>query len=180
MFGMTKREIILITAAIVAVLYGINAFLGDGGSRKPDGQDPANRFQSGTESEYAMEIVTRLKNERFSEYELYLLNQTQLPWGDSPFLATDLPVELDSAPAPKAAETPLRQFVYSGYVQMGDGLIGVINGMEYQAGEPLAEDNQLVVSAIYPDHVVIVEIEGTLRYTIPLDDNGRDSHESNR
>lgn len=180
MLGMTKREIILITAALVAVVFGINALWGGGSNKGMAKRNEPTPAQSGVDSDYAVEIAGQLGSQRLSEYESHLMSQTQLAWGKSPFLAAEPPVELDDAPDPESVKTPLRQFNYSGYVQMRNELVGVINGMEYQVGETLVDDDQLVVSAIYPDHVVITEISGVTRYTVRLDDGDRDGHQSDR
>lgn len=80
-------------------------------------------------------------------------------WAGNPFLRVALPVESQSKQERVAASALNVNFIYSGYMEMGDNRLAVINGMEYVVGEEL-DPGGYIVNSISPAQVVI-GIEGT-------------------
>ena len=80
-------------------------------------------------------------------------------WAGDPFLRGELPLESQSRRKLVEAHALNVNFIYSGYMEMGDNRLAVINGMEYVVGEEL-NTGGFIVNSISPAQVVI-GIEGT-------------------
>jgi len=74
-------------------------------------------------------------------------------------------VEADQAS--EAEVLPEVTFSYSGYMEMGDRKIAIIDGMEYKTGEEIVPGG-FVIRAIYPNKIVIGIKGKEEEITVPL------------
>ena len=58
-------------------------------------------------------------------------------------------------------------FSYSGYLKVSNKNLAIINGVEYEAGDPL-EIEGYVLKKIYPGKVVIVNEKSGAKFDVPL------------
>jgi hypothetical protein len=61
-------------------------------------------------------------------------------------------------------------FTYSGYLEMADKKLAIINGIEYKAGEMIVNGGGYIVSSIFPTRVALELIGGKNRITLPLEE----------
>ena len=154
---MAKREKIILSLMVLSVLlYGFYYFSSnkpaDTGIERPEKKEAQlNRFVS--------DIAVRLKKQDISRIDKHIIAMAKSEWAGDPFLRVELPLE--SQPKQELVEAPALNvnFIYSGYVEMDNNRLAVINGMEYVVGEELNTEG-FIVNSISPAQVVI-GIEGT-------------------
>lgn len=86
-----------------------------------------------------------------SKEQAYILNKAQIAWKQDPLIQLEAKkVDVDTGP-----ETVLDARVqYTGFLQMGDTRLAIINGMEYEAGDQL-EPGGYIIRRILPNQVVV-------------------------
>ena len=97
--------------------------------------------------------VAEKTNTSLSEEKAYILRKAQTNWKQDPLINL-LPQPIREK---KAQSQPLKldsKISYTGYLQMGEKRLAIINGLEYEIGDKL-EPNGLVIRNIQPNHVVI-------------------------
>lgn len=92
--------------------------------------------------------------------EIHAVISARQPWTRDPM-----------APRPADPESPVERdrFAYTGFLRLGDKLLAVINGREYQAGEQL-ESGGFVVSSITPEAVELTNVTRRNTLRIPYQD----------
>ena len=86
-----------------------------------------------------------------SQKQAYILDKAQTAWRQDPFIQLESKkVEVDTGPEPVLDA----RVKYTGFLQMGDKRLAIINGMEYEAGDQL-EPGGLIIRNILPNHVVV-------------------------
>ncbi len=87
-----------------------------------------------------------------SKEQAYVLKQAQSAWKQDPLIQLEAEkVEVDTGPEPVLDA----KVQYTGFLQMGDTRLAIINGMEYEAGDQL-EPGGFIIRRILPNHVVVV------------------------
>ena len=87
-----------------------------------------------------------------SKEQAYVLNKAQSAWKQDPLIQLETKkVEVDTGPDPVLDA----KVQYTGFLQMGDTRLAIINGMEYEAGDQL-EPGGFIIRRILPNHVVVV------------------------
>ncbi|MBW2358691.1 MAG: general secretion pathway protein GspB [Deltaproteobacteria bacterium] len=74
---------------------------------------------------------------------------------------------MEADQASEAEVLPEVTFSYSGYMEMGDRKIAIIDGMEYKTGEEIVPGG-FVIRAIYPNKIVIGIKGKEEEITVPL------------
>lgn len=87
----------------------------------------------------------------FTDKDAYIIEKATSPWEHDPFSTKNFQL---SATVKNDSGDRKVQLTYSGYIQIGKKLIAVINGLEYDIGEELAEPGY-VVESISPDKVMV-------------------------
>jgi len=153
---MAKREKIILSLMVLSVLlYGFYYF-----SNKPsDTGIGSPEKKEANLNKFVADIAVRLKKQDISRLDKHIIAMAKSKWAGDPFLRGELPLE--SQPKQELVETSALNvnFIYSGYMEMGDNRLAVINGMEYVVGEEL-NTGGFIVNSISPAQVVI-GIEGT-------------------
>ncbi len=88
-----------------------------------------------------------------SKEQVYILQKAQADWKQDPLIQ----IQPEEIRKEKEARQPLvlkNKMSYSGFMQMGDTRLAIINGVEYEAGDRLEPDG-LILRSISPNHVVI-------------------------
>lgn len=90
------------------------------------------------------------------------------PWADAAFISGEALPALrrlgEKKEAPAAPVTP-ESLVYSGFIQVGERPVAIINGMDYQVGDTV---NGLLLERILPQAVLLRHEGGSLE--IPLEE----------
>ena len=154
---MTKRERVLIIGMAGALVWGgasISLSLLSGKLRRP-GQD-RQKEDIHLFAKTQQELIGPL---RLTDWERRVLDRAMEPWADSPFS--------DRALVSSFVEAAVQQFVYSGFLRVGDQQFAIINGHEYRPADVVAATD-FHVESIYPDHVVLLSGSGGRRMTIAM------------
>ena len=88
-----------------------------------------------------------------SKEETYILQKARAEWKQDPFIQIRPKLTRDEA----EERQPLvvnSKILYTGFLEMGNKRLAIINGMEYEIGDIL-ERTGLVVRKISPSHVVV-------------------------
>lgn len=156
---MSGREKIIIGLMIGSVIYGGYHFWGQYRS-KINIHVLAPKI-----IENKLGIVKESDRVVLSEKEKYILNQASSAWTRDPFIA---PLSQQKF-APKMLPPAPKDLKYSGYVRMGERILAIIDGMEYQVGESLLRSPYLI-SDISPRQVIIALPDGINPTHIPIRD----------
>jgi len=148
---MSKREKIILVIVFFVAVYGIyEAFLSSPSKTSP--------VDNGTElkalNSLIAEVIQGVARENLSETEAYIITKAEAEWSSDPFLEITKPEKRPKAPKRAASSTQKVNFTYTGYLELGDTKIAIINGREYEVGEEL-ELAGYVVERIEPSKVVI-------------------------
>ena len=151
---MSKREKIILVVVFFAVMYGAyQIFL----------SSPIKTTSVDTEEETKLakklvkDLTGHLNKINTSGPENYIISKAEAKWVKDPFYKKKFPViKKVKKEVPKDTLSTLQRsrFTYSGYIEMGEKRLAIINGMEYQTGEELKTGGWIVLS-IYPTRVVI-------------------------
>ncbi len=159
---MAKREKIIVFFAILAVVYGGYELLSSPSSKKPP-------VKTDEKAKILSSSADNIKNELEKivlQKDIYIVRAASVPWSKDPF--SDLPIESESViQQNKIVIETLKRLSYSGYMEIGNKIFAIINGMEYEAGEELPTHNGCVISDISPLQIII-KIKGGEEITIPL------------
>lgn len=167
---MTTREKIIVGLMLVVVAFGAyELFL----APKP-GAVPLQTSAQGLESlnEFINKVSVANQKGGLSETEAHIIKSAEADWARDPMLvipkkAAPKPVE----PVKKAAPPQTVDLVYTGYMEMADKTLAIVNGMEYETGDVI-EPGALRVRNIFPNKIEVVATErGGKIYTIPLTEN---------
>lgn len=166
---MNKREIIMIVIAVAIGLFGLLDFLIFSKSN-PSDQTALIKIEKNKVNDFAITAQAQLqiiqKVTRDSNLP-YWIHQAESSWVNDPFINYDLTTQTNSQTEKRAVQN-IPELDYTGFVQAGDKLMAIVNGMEYMVGEIIKEIGYKVLS-ITPTRVklltdenkkIILSIEG--------------------
>lgn len=167
---MTTREKILVGLMCLAILYGAYELFWTPSTRKVTKQKVTATGED--LRTFAGEVTQKLVKEKLPEEANYRIEKASTSWTKDPFLQTSGPLtdkKPNDASANQAVQTHAEQpdLVYTGYLQLGNKMMAVINGMEYAAGESLGVDD-LYVKRISGQSVTIGKIKSEETIQLPL------------
>lgn len=155
---MNKREKIIVACMIVAVLYGAYSFLFDDAPR--DATRTA-KSEGPPVQEFVVGVIGQIKKAEPSRRDTYLLEQADAALTRNPFYEGQETPGAEAAAKETALEAQAAtsalagaQFSYTGYVEMGDQRIAILNGREFAEGDQINADG-LFVKSITPTAVII-------------------------
>jgi len=148
--NLKKREIIIVSIAVIMVLYAVYVYFIAG--RLPGKKN----VQTGAAT-VKIESVTggftaELGNNKLSELDNYIIKRATVDWGKNPFLAKDL----YRAWLAKDGGGGSFKIIYSGYVDSEKYKMAVLNNVEYRVGEELKEEGY-ILKLITPLKVIIYD-----------------------
>jgi len=151
---MNKREKIIVLIAVLIGAYGLVDYLFLSGDK-----DIAKKaefiLQKNEIEEFAnlagidlsnVEAVIKKNNPSF------LMERIESEWKKDPFKAFQTPMIQDKKMNEEVQDVP--ELIYSGFIQIGNQFMAVINGMEYMAGETI-KDVGFKIRKIMPGKVVL-------------------------
>lgn len=159
---MGTREKILVALMVLAVLYGaFELFL-----RPPEKRGPEKKSGPDIESarQMAEEVTSRIEQAKLTALQKNTLNLAGQQWGRDPFYV--LPEEQALSTTETGDNGRSGSLKYTGYLEVGDTRMAIINGVEYRMGERL-EKGGGVVKRITPGQVVIMSPRTGERFTVP-------------
>ncbi len=170
---MKKREKIIVTCTVIAVLYGAYTFLWD---------EPAKTAKQKTvASGNTIERLNRLIKDATgvlkdstegSSANAYIIARAENEWVSDPFYKKKEVVEPEKSDKNSdknvvvTEELPEVDFRYTGYLEVGTKRMAIINGNDYEIGGKL-EPGGFTIRRIYPTKIVIAD-RGKRTITIPF------------
>ena len=163
---LTKRQIIILSIMIVAVLYAVYNY-----TIAPRNK-PAAIYTAGksAELEVLKSDITAKMPKGSSAADDYIVSRAEAGWTHDPFYDSKSFREWIRFKDP--AKTGIRTsqkvvFGYNGFLKVDKRNVAIINGAEYESGEALDIEGY-VLKNIYPDKVVIVNIKNGVKFDVPL------------
>ncbi len=117
------------------------------------------------------DIVAKLDKGTHTELYSTIIGQAEDDWSTDPFYEMSLYGKLAPAKTRTDEDRVVREtdFTYSGYLNVGDRKIAIVNDVEFEAGDMLEfEMEKYILKDIYPTKVVIGNKTGSLFLEIPL------------
>ena len=148
MKNLNKRQIIILAAASLIVLYGAYELLiaGPSGKKAKTAAAPVETVS------FVSTLGNDLLKNKATGVDVYIAERAETEWGKSPFWeATSYREFVGKGPEVKGGP----KIVYSGYVDTGRKKMAIINGWEYEAGEPL-EIEGYILKRVTPSRVLII------------------------
>lgn len=163
---LTKRQMIILSIMVVAVLYAVYDFF-IAPRTKPAVIDMGEKS---AELEVFRTDITAKIPKGSSAADDYIVSRAEAGWTHDPFYDSRSFREWVrlKEPAKTGIKTSQKIFFgYSGFVKVDKRKVAIINGAEYESGDPL-EIEGYVLKNIYPDKVVIVNIKNGVKFDVPL------------
>ena len=105
-----------------------------------------------------------------SKQQAYVLGKAQAGWKQDPLikiLAKTEPMDQEETIEVASLKSKI---VFTGFLQMGNKRLAIINGMEYEAGDKL-EPGGFLIQTIYPNRVVLASPNMRKKtFILPLED----------
>ncbi len=164
---MAKREKIIIVVMVVAILFGgYSIFL----TSPPEVPEENEAMGIETLNKFVVGAAQELFSEKSAAIDGYILNQARAEWPMDPFYVSAN--RLSAKRAAKAVDqgpSQKIQLAYTGYIEVADKRLAIINDLEYETGEPLSQPG-FYVKLITPKRVVL-GVEGDIENVIlPLEE----------
>jgi hypothetical protein len=146
---MTTREKIIVGLMVLAVVYGVYTLYFSAPREVPvsSGDKELEALNS-----FITKVAEKTKTS-LSKEQTYILQKARAEWKQDPLvqIRPKLTREEQEASQPLVLNSKIS---YTGFLEMGDKRLAIINGIEYEAGDRL-EPSGLVVRTINPNHVVV-------------------------
>jgi hypothetical protein len=169
---MTKREKIIVGVMCVAIVYGAYELLGTRGSKKSTAPAATTKVNPEDETrKFVTDMTQKLVAERMRTEDQHAVNQASSEWTKDPFIQSTAPLESKSSGSappkqPNDVSIAAPAFAFTGFLQMGDMQLAIINGLEYAVGDTIGTNGHYVES-ISPEGVVIGTTDGE-KIQLPL------------
>jgi hypothetical protein len=159
---MSKREKIIVGVMVFSILFALVYFM----SPAITGQGAKSAEQYTGSEKIIQEIAAELKKVATSPNESYVIARAEAAWAKDPFYKKVLPVAAKAGPGGAGAQ----DIVYSGYVDMGEKKLAVINGNTYRVGDKLDFGGAFYLTSVEPSRVVIADRQNQRNIVIKLKD----------
>ena len=153
----------------LTVVYGAYDLLGSRKSRSTAPASQANHV--GELKKFVAEVSQKLKRGKLTADYQHMITQADEQWTKDPFLLSVAPLKknLSERAALDKTLTPERrpEIIYTGYMQIGDTRLAILNGIEYERGESLMM-SEYYVKEIRPTRVVIGKVNSRETIQLPI------------
>ena len=163
---MGAREKILVGLMVLAVLYGAFELLI--GPPEKSGPDEKSGQEIESARKMAEKIDTRIDRAQLTAIQKNTLKLAAQQWERDPFYV--LPEEKSLAANDSGSRGNFGSLKYTGYLEVGDRKMAIINGVEYRMGERL-EKGSGVVKQITPGRVIIESERTGERSAVPYSES---------
>ena len=161
---MTKREKTIVFLMVLSLVYGFYVFFLEGKAKRPLAETTSKLEQF---NQFITNIAAMTKD-GLSEIDAYIIENIGAKWTKDPLLSSRAEND-DLIGAGRKISGDLRGITYTGYLQMGNRHLAIINGNEYETGEEL-DKGGFTVGKIEPKRVIIVLRGGKVKHAIPLEE----------
>jgi len=156
---MKKRETIIVIIAAAALLYGLlDYFVLSKESLKNDGDTITSELGDITAFAASSEsALTGISSKTAFPDVDYLIAKAESPWPGDPFITHDPDASDETDETTAAVDEDMPVLAYTGFIQAGQKVMAIVNGMEYAPGEMLI-DIGYTVHSITSSHVVLLTV----------------------
>jgi len=164
MLNMSTREKIILCLVILIAGYAAYSFLAD----------TPKRIHVETEEalidlkKLTADVIKEVDKTALTKSETFIIAQAGAEWKRDPFLKPGPPVKFRPDNGQVELSADKLSFTYSGYLEMADKKLAIINGIEYKAGEMLINGGGYIISSISPTMVVLELTGGRNVISLPL------------
>lgn len=124
--------------------------------------------------QFVSDVVKKMKDSEPSIRDTYVIEKADQKWMKDPFLVSigllrsslpkkQVPTKMNTTPANNAV------FSYTGYLELGNTRLAIINGMEYEAGDSLDIPNHYV-KEIYSNRIIIGQLNSAAIITVMIEE----------
>ncbi|MFC1488429.1 hypothetical protein ACFL6B_01135 [Thermodesulfobacteriota bacterium] len=164
---MTTRERVILILMLLTIAGGSYIYFFTSPS-ETDVISPEKEAE--TLNKFMADLARTLKESKLSENDTYLLSRAETGWPKDPLLQPGLIVKSEVTVEKKDEVFDEKiNFTYSGYLDVGNRRLAIIDGMEYEAGEAL-EDGKYYIKEISPVQVVIGATKGNREIIFHLEE----------
>ena len=167
---MAKREqIMLIVVGILLVGFLVYSLMGDD---KPGAADVVVTNEQ--LDAIKAKVTAEAQQEKFSDLELYKLEQAETPWTSSPFYdrVRDAVERQEQVKGAQLVSADSLKLHYTGFVEIDEHLYAIINGLEYETGEEVVDAPGVFLTNIKVNEVILGQRNSTGdivdQYLLPL------------
>ena len=162
---MTNREKIIVGLMLLSVVYGVYVLFFEKQQKESTiGGDKG----LATLNAFITKVAEKTKA-GLSKEQAYILQKAQAEWKQDPLVQIRNKISKDE----EENKPPVlnSELLYTGFLEMGDRRLAIINGTEYETGEKL-EPGGFIIRSIRPNQVVISpEDRKTKTMILPLEDS---------
>jgi len=167
---MTNREKGIVGLALLALVYGVYIIFFSAAPQPSFGGPAGTKKELDSLNAFITKVAEAAKG-GLSEKDSYIIELAQSSWKQDPLL--NIIKEKEPEEDKKETVKPLAPEIaisYTGYLEMGNSRLAIINGNEYEAGDTL-EPGGFIVRSISTSRVVIVATDGSKNvFIVPLQD----------
>lgn len=164
---LTRQQIIILSIMTLVILFAVYDFFIAPRSKS----EVIDVGKKTSELEvFLSDITSKLPKGSLPTADAYVLSRAETEWVHDPFYEKKSFREWEKRKERARAAGGISQkvtFSYSGYLKVGNKNLAIINGVEYEAGNPM-EIEGYVLKKIYPDKVVIVNKKSGAKFDVPL------------
>jgi hypothetical protein len=162
----TKREQIIVGIMLLVVVYGVYALFFSSPSKKAL---VSNDKELETLNAFIAKVADSTKA-GLTEEQAYMLQKAQAGWKQDPFVSMTAKIQAKEEQETIEHSSLKGRIVYTGFLQMGNKRLAIINGMEYETGDRL-EPGGFSIRSIHPDRVVLASPDmGKKTFILPLEE----------
>lgn len=163
---LTKKQIIILSIMVVVIMFGAYNFL-IAPRTKPTVIGIGEK-STGLEA-LKKDITANMPKGSSASYN-YIVGRAEAGWTRDPFYDSKSFREWVRFKEPAKTSVRTSQklvFAYSGFLKVDKRKVAIINGVEYESGDPL-EIEGYVLRNVYPDKVIIVNVKNGVNFDVPL------------
>lgn len=168
---MSKREKIILIVMAIVVVYGAYEFFFASAEEDivPTGE-AAGTISPGSSDmpQFLAGLSQKLPSKTKENNHKIILKKAVETWGKDPFL----PQAMETSNKDDITRTPLatgKNLIYSGYLEIGNKRLAIINGLEYEVSE-IIDPGGYVLKNISPGEVRVGYASGNISFVIPLEE----------
>jgi hypothetical protein len=148
---MKKREKIILVIMALVVLYGAyELFFASAGKKEIPGKKEFVKTTN-TVDELIKKVNNALNEVTVTDVERYIIASAEAKWANDPFLFIK---PKRGGGVPGTGPEDQVNIRYTGYIEMGDLRLAILNGMEYESGEEILPGGY-ILRVVKPDRVVV-------------------------
>ena len=147
---MSKREKILVGLMLLSVVYGVYILF----LSSPQQKAILNDVNDQKALKAFIIKIDKKMSTGLSKNQAYVLQKAETKWKQDPLIQIKPEVVEEKEESPQSEPVLATKIAYTGFLEMGNKRLAIINGMEYESGDIL-EPGGYTIRSISASRVVI-------------------------